>query len=119
MAGYAAVLILTYSVAQYADRRRDAVLGLLAMLAAIESYAFVVDEVNVGDEVANLAIPTSSGCSPGWPGSGWTVRSPRSGRRWPRGRPRARRSWRGSPPSRPSGAGSPARCTTSSGTASP
>ena len=58
MAGYAAVLILTYSVAQYADRRRDAVLGLLAMLAAIESYAFVVDEVNVGDEVANLAIPT-------------------------------------------------------------
>ncbi len=58
VAGYAAVLILTYSVAQYADRRRDAVLGLLAMLAAIESYAFVVDEVNVGDEIANLAIPT-------------------------------------------------------------
>ncbi len=58
VAGYAAVLILTYSVAQYADRRRDAVLGLLAMLAAIESYAFVVDEVNIGDEVANLAIPT-------------------------------------------------------------
>ena len=57
VAGYAAVLILTYSVAQYADRRRDAVLGLLAVLAAIESYAFVTDEVNVGDEVANLAIP--------------------------------------------------------------
>jgi len=58
VAGYAAILILTYSVAQYADRRRDAVLGLLVVLAAIESYAFVVDEVNVGDEVANLAIPT-------------------------------------------------------------
>ena len=57
VAGYAAILILTYSVAQYADRRRDAVLGLLAVLAAIESYAFVTDEVNVGDEIANLAIP--------------------------------------------------------------
>src|SRR5687767_12909264 len=57
VAGYAAILILTYSVAQYADRRRDAVLGLLVVLAAIESYAFVTDEVNIGDEVANLAIP--------------------------------------------------------------
>jgi signal transduction histidine kinase len=58
VAAFAAILILTYSVAQYADRRRDAVLGLLAVLASIESYAFVADEVNVGDEVANLAIPT-------------------------------------------------------------
>jgi signal transduction histidine kinase len=57
VAGFAAILILTYSVAQYADRRRDAVLGLLVVLAAIESYAFVTDEVDVGDEVANLAIP--------------------------------------------------------------
>ena len=57
VSGFAAILVLTYSVAQYADRRRDALLGLLAVLAAIESYAFVVDEVNVGDEVANLAIP--------------------------------------------------------------
>ena len=31
VAGFAAVLIVTYSVAQYADRRRDAVLGLLAI----------------------------------------------------------------------------------------
>ena len=58
VAGFAALLILTYSVAQYAVRRRDAVLGLLVVLASVESYAFVVDEVNVGDEVANLAIPT-------------------------------------------------------------
>jgi signal transduction histidine kinase len=58
VAGFAAILILTYSVAQYADRRRDAVLGLLAVLASVESYAFVADDVNVGDEVANLAIPT-------------------------------------------------------------
>ena len=58
VAAFAAILILTYSVAQYADRRRDAVLGLLAVLASVESYAFVADEVNVGDEIANLAIPT-------------------------------------------------------------
>ena len=38
------MLIVTYSVAQYADRRRDAVLGLLAILAAIELYPFVADE---------------------------------------------------------------------------
>jgi signal transduction histidine kinase len=57
VAGFAAILILTYSVAQYADRRRDAVLGLVAVLAGIEVYPFVADDVNVGDEVANLAIP--------------------------------------------------------------
>jgi signal transduction histidine kinase len=58
VSGFAAALIVTYSVAQYADRRRDAVLGLLAVLVAIEVYPFVTDDVNVGDEVANLAIPT-------------------------------------------------------------
>jgi signal transduction histidine kinase len=57
-AGFAALLILTYSVAQYAERRRDAVPGLLAVLVSVESYALVADEVNLGDEVANLAIPT-------------------------------------------------------------
>ncbi|WP_344691116.1 sensor histidine kinase [Blastococcus jejuensis] len=57
VAGFVAILVLTYSVAQYADGRRDAVLGLLAVLAAIESYAFVADEVRVADEFANLAIP--------------------------------------------------------------
>jgi signal transduction histidine kinase len=57
VAGFAALLVLTYSVAQYADRRRDAVLGLLAVLASVESYVFVTDDVDVGDEVANLAIP--------------------------------------------------------------
>ena len=57
VAGFAALLIVTYSVAQYADRRRDAVLGLLAMVAAIEVYPFVVDDVSVGDEIANVAIP--------------------------------------------------------------
>ncbi|WRL65061.1 hypothetical protein U6N30_05010 [Blastococcus brunescens] len=117
-AAFAAVLILTYSVAQYVDRRRDAVLGLLAVLAAIESYAFVADEVKIGDEIANLAIPTVV----------WVfarlarerldraVTAERG--RWPLGRRRARRSGRGPAPSRPSGAGSPARCTTSSATGS-
>jgi signal transduction histidine kinase len=58
VAAFAAILVLTYSVAQYADRRRNAVLGLLAILASVESYAFVADEVNLADEIANLAIPT-------------------------------------------------------------
>src|SRR3712207_3647874 len=57
-AGFAALLVLTYSVAQHADRRRDAVLGLLAVVAGIEVYAFVADDVAPADEVANLAIPT-------------------------------------------------------------
>jgi signal transduction histidine kinase len=57
VAGFAALLILTYSVAQYADRRRDAVLGLVAVLVSVEVYPFVADEVKVGDEIANLAIP--------------------------------------------------------------
>jgi signal transduction histidine kinase len=58
VSGFAAALIVTYSVAQYADRRRDAVLGLVAILLSVEVYPFVTDDVNVGDEVANLAIPT-------------------------------------------------------------
>ncbi|MGY1885187.1 sensor histidine kinase [Blastococcus sp. SYSU DS0753] len=58
VAGFVAVLVLTYSVAQYADRRRDAVLGLLAVLAAVQVYPFVADRpVNAADEVANMAIP--------------------------------------------------------------
>jgi signal transduction histidine kinase len=57
LSGFVAVLIVTYSVAQYADRRRDAVLGLLAVLAAIELYPFVRPEVSVVDEIANAAIP--------------------------------------------------------------
>jgi signal transduction histidine kinase len=58
VAGFVAMLIATYSVAQYADRRRDAVLGLLAILASVQLYPFVSDEpLNVGDEVANMAIP--------------------------------------------------------------
>ena len=32
-AGYVALLVVTWSVAQYADRRRDALLGLAAVLA--------------------------------------------------------------------------------------
>ena len=58
VAGFAAILIVTYSVAQFADRRRDAVLGLLAIVAAIELYPFVTDDVSIADEVANAAIPT-------------------------------------------------------------
>jgi len=57
VAGFAALLIVTYSVAQYADRRRDALLGLLVIVAAIELYPFVTDDVSVADEVANAAIP--------------------------------------------------------------
>jgi signal transduction histidine kinase len=56
-AGFVAILIVTYSVAQYADRRRDAVLGLLAVLAASELYPFVAGDVSVADEIVNIAIP--------------------------------------------------------------
>ena len=57
LSGFIAVLIVTYSVAQYADSRRDALLGLLAIVAAVEVYPFVVDDVSVADEIANAAIP--------------------------------------------------------------
>jgi signal transduction histidine kinase len=56
-AGFIALLVLTWSVAQYADRRRDALLGLAAVLAAVEVYPLVVDEVSLGDEVVNIAVP--------------------------------------------------------------
>jgi signal transduction histidine kinase len=56
LSGYVAVVIVTYSVAQYAGRR-DAVLGLLAIVAAIEVYPFVRADVSVADEIANVAIP--------------------------------------------------------------
>ncbi len=55
--GFLAMLVITYSVAQYADRRRDAVLGLLAVLASVVVYPFVRERVSLGDEVANVAIP--------------------------------------------------------------
>ncbi|WP_347059696.1 histidine kinase [Blastococcus sp. HT6-30] len=57
VSGFVAVLVVTYSVAQYADRRREALLGLLAVLAAIELYAFVGEDVIVADEIGNAAIP--------------------------------------------------------------
>ena len=58
VAGFVAMLIVTYSVAQYADRRRDALVGLLAVLASVQLYPFVAEgPVNPGDEVANMAIP--------------------------------------------------------------
>jgi signal transduction histidine kinase len=58
VAGFVAMLIVTYSVAQYADRRREALLGLLAILASVQLYPFVSDgPLNPGDEVANMAIP--------------------------------------------------------------
>ena len=57
VSGFAAVLIAVYSVAQYADRRRDAVLGLLAILLAVEVYPFVAEDVRVADEIGNAAIP--------------------------------------------------------------
>jgi signal transduction histidine kinase len=55
-AGYVALLVVTWSVAQYADRRRDALLGLAAVLAAAEVYPLVVDEVTLADEVINVAV---------------------------------------------------------------
>jgi signal transduction histidine kinase len=57
VSGFVAVLIVTYSVAQYADRRRDALLGLVAIVAAVELYPFVTEDVSVADEIANVAIP--------------------------------------------------------------
>ncbi|MGY2082829.1 sensor histidine kinase [Blastococcus sp. SYSU DS0539] len=57
VSGFVAVLVVTYSVAQYADRRRDAVSGLVAVLAAVELYAFVGDDVLVADAIGNAAIP--------------------------------------------------------------
>ncbi|MGY2127412.1 sensor histidine kinase [Blastococcus sp. SYSU DS0617] len=57
VSGFAAVLIAVYSVAQYADRRRDAVVGLAAILAAVEVYPFVADDVRFADEVGNAVIP--------------------------------------------------------------
>lgn len=54
--GYLALLVLTYSVATYAASRREAVTGLLVLIASVEVYAFVVREPNVADEVANIGI---------------------------------------------------------------
>ena len=58
VAGFVAVLVVTYSVAQYAQRRRGALLGLGLVLASIAVYPFVRPDVSVGDEVANALIPT-------------------------------------------------------------
>ena len=58
VAGFVALLVITYSVAQYADRRRDALAGLLLVLASIAVYPLVRDDVRVADEVANALIPT-------------------------------------------------------------
>jgi signal transduction histidine kinase len=57
VAGFVAMLMITYSVAHYADRRRDAVLGLLAVLASVALYPFVREPVSFADEVGNMAIP--------------------------------------------------------------
>ena len=57
VAGFVAMLMVTYSVAHYADRRRDAVLGLLAILASVALYPVVRGPVSVADEVGNMAIP--------------------------------------------------------------
>lgn len=56
--GFVAVLIVTYSVATYCASRRDAALGLLAILVSIAVYPFVNDDVKVADEVVNAMIPT-------------------------------------------------------------
>jgi hypothetical protein len=77
-AGFVAILIVTYSVAQYADRRRDAVLGLLAVLAASELYPFVAGDVSVADE---WWWPTSRGWSAPGRWSDPTTGSARESRR--------------------------------------
>ena len=58
VAGYVAILVVTYSVAQYAERRRGALAGLGLVLASIAVYPFVRADVSVADEVANALIPT-------------------------------------------------------------
>ena len=57
VAGFVAMLVVTYSVAHYADRRRDALLGLLAIVASVEVYPLVRADVSFADEVGNVAIP--------------------------------------------------------------
>jgi signal transduction histidine kinase len=57
VAGFVAMLMITYSVAHYADRRRDAVAGLLVILASVALYPFVRQPVSFADEVGNMAIP--------------------------------------------------------------
>lgn len=52
---YLALLVLTYSVATHASRR-EAVGGLLVLIASVEVYAFVAREPNLADEVANIGI---------------------------------------------------------------
>ncbi|MFP5220584.1 MAG: sensor histidine kinase [Actinomycetes bacterium] len=54
--GYLALLVLTYSVATYGRSRREAVGGLLVLIASVEVYAFVAREPNVADEIANIGI---------------------------------------------------------------
>lgn len=57
VAGFAALLVVTYSVAQYADSRRDALLGLAAVVAAVELYPLVAEDVRIADEIGNMLIP--------------------------------------------------------------
>jgi signal transduction histidine kinase len=56
-AGIVVLFIVVYSVATYASRR-DAVLGLLAVLLGVALYPFVVDDVLLVDEFVNAMIPT-------------------------------------------------------------
>ena len=54
--GFLATIVVTHSVASYADRRR-AIAGLLVMLAAVETYPFAnPGEVQLADEIGNAAI---------------------------------------------------------------
>ena len=57
VAGFVAVLVVTYSVAQYAQQRRAALLGLGLVLTSIAVYPVVRADVRVADEVANALIP--------------------------------------------------------------
>ncbi len=54
--GFLAMIILTHSVATYQDRRR-ALVGLIVMLAAVETYPIVnQDDIQLADEIGNAAI---------------------------------------------------------------
>ena len=57
VAGFVAMLVVTYSVAQHAPDRRQAGLGLLLVLLSVAVYPLVHEDVRLADEVANVLIP--------------------------------------------------------------
>lgn len=56
--GFIALLVVTYSVATYVDRRSRSALGLLLLVAGVLVYPFTQD-VKLADEVVNTLIPVT------------------------------------------------------------